>query len=141
MKTVSFHANHSVLMPEGLDGKVVCLTLKKSREWRGFFLIKNEEISESSKIRDKWRESNIIKNYGSEKQGWISDVLTIVEKQSSYFTLQQIYAEEAVLSKFHPDNNNIKAKIRQQLQIIRDMGFIIFEERGQYRKRENLENV
>ncbi|MBQ1398560.1 MAG: restriction endonuclease, partial [Clostridia bacterium] len=34
----------------------------------------------------------------------------------------------------HIHNNNIEAKIRQQLQILRDKGFIEFLERGHYRK-------
>jgi type II restriction enzyme len=39
-----------------------------------------------------------------------------------------------VLSGKHPDNRNIKDKIRQQLQYLRDLGLIEFKERGVYRK-------
>ena len=34
----------------------------------------------------------------------------------------------------HPDNQNIEAKIRQQIQFLRDKGMIEFLERGHYRK-------
>ena len=34
----------------------------------------------------------------------------------------------------HPENNNIEAKIRQQLQFLRDKGFIQFLSPGQYKK-------
>ena len=34
----------------------------------------------------------------------------------------------------HTSNNNIEAKIRQQLQFLRDKGFIEFTSRGNYRK-------
>jgi type II restriction enzyme len=34
----------------------------------------------------------------------------------------------------HPNNNNIEAKIRQQLQFLRDKGFIDFSSRGIYKK-------
>ena len=34
----------------------------------------------------------------------------------------------------HPTNNNIEAKIRQQLQFLRDKGFVEFTSRGSYRK-------
>ena len=34
----------------------------------------------------------------------------------------------------HPQNNNIRPKIRQQLQVLRDKGVIEFLGRGLYRK-------
>ena len=34
----------------------------------------------------------------------------------------------------NPQNHNVEAKIRQQLQILRDLGFIEFLGKGQYRK-------
>ena len=34
----------------------------------------------------------------------------------------------------HINNNHIEAKIRQQLQLLRDKGYIEFLERGHYRK-------
>ena len=34
----------------------------------------------------------------------------------------------------HPDNNHIPDKIRQQLQFLRDKGFIEFKGNGVYRK-------
>jgi type II restriction enzyme len=34
----------------------------------------------------------------------------------------------------HINNNNVEAKIRQQLQLLRDKGFIEFAERGNYRE-------
>lgn len=41
---------------------------------------------------------------------------------------------EDVLSKKHPDNNHIKDKIRQQLQILKDKGILELRGRGHYRK-------
>ena len=38
------------------------------------------------------------------------------------------------LEKKHPDNHNVAAKIRQQLQYLRDKGFIEFLGSGKYRK-------
>ena len=37
------------------------------------------------------------------------------------------------LSKKHPDNRHIKDKIRQQLQVLRDKGYLEFSSRGNYR--------
>jgi len=68
-------------------------------------------------------------------RGWLFDVLSCIEKlHSSDFTLEQMYSFEDELSAKHPDNNNIKPKIRQQLQVLRDRGIIEFVHPGQYRK-------
>jgi len=68
-------------------------------------------------------------------RGWIMDVLNCVNKISSaVFTLEDVYGFAEQLSKNHLNNNNIKAKIRQQLQFLRDKGFIEFIGRGVYRK-------
>ena len=68
-------------------------------------------------------------------RGWIMDVLNCVNKISSaVFTLQDVYKFAEQLSKNHLNNNNIKAKIRQQLQFLRDKGFIEFVGDGVYKK-------
>ena len=45
-----------------------------------------------------------------------------------------MYAFENELKLKHPENNFIKDKIRQQLQYLRDKGFVKFLERGKYKK-------
>lgn len=45
-----------------------------------------------------------------------------------------MYNFEAELQLKHPENHNVKAKIRQQLQILRDKGLIQFLGNGQYLK-------
>jgi type II restriction enzyme len=49
------------------------------------------------------------------------------------FTLNEIYSFEKYLKMKHPENNNIQAKIRQQLQILRDKNYLEFVERGKYK--------
>lgn len=68
-------------------------------------------------------------------RGWLLDVLNCVNEISSdVFKLQDVYKFAEQLSKNHLDNHNIEAKIRQQLQLLRDRGFIEFIGRGVYRK-------
>jgi len=52
--------------------------------------------------------------------------------------LEQVYCFEKALSEKHPDNRFIKAKIRQQLQILRDKGYLEFVERGIYKKQNPI---
>ena len=69
------------------------------------------------------------------RRGWVLDVLNCVNQiEGRDFTLEQMYKFEDVLSKKHPDNNHIKDKIRQKLQILRDKGILEFRGRGHYRK-------
>lgn len=63
------------------------------------------------------------------------DILNCIGKiPSNEFSLEDIYKFEIVLQIKHPDNNFVKDKIRQQLQLLRDKGFIEFTSRGNYRR-------
>lgn len=50
------------------------------------------------------------------------------------FTLDDVYAHEASLSALYPGNNNVRPKIRQQLQVLRDRDWLAFNGRGTYRR-------
>jgi len=68
---------------------------------------------------------------------WTDDLVDVLIAmnlvEGSSFTLQQVYMYENLLRKLHPTNQHIKAKIRQQLQILRDFGVVKFENlRGNY---------
>ncbi|MBQ5610075.1 MAG: hypothetical protein IIU83_00600 [Fibrobacteraceae bacterium] len=63
------------------------------------------------------------------------DILICIEKiPDKDFSLNQVYHFENELKMKHPTNNFIKDKIRQQLQYLRDKGFIEFVSPGHYRK-------
>jgi len=68
-------------------------------------------------------------------RGWMLDILNCINDiKNEIFTLQEIYQYADVLKIKHSCNKNINAKIRQQLQFLRDKGFIEFIGRGKYRK-------
>lgn len=74
-----------------------------------------------------------IKNISS--RGWLIDTLKCVNHiDAQEFTLTQMYNFEQYLSQKYIKNKNIKAKIRQQLQFLRDKGYIEFLGNGKYRK-------
>ena len=62
------------------------------------------------------------------KEGsWLAEVLKCIQKLGTKkFNLNQVYQYENELSKIFPNNKHIKAKIRQQLQILREKGLIEF---------------
>ena len=71
--------------------------------------------------------------------GWTADILSCVrmlevETGSAFFSLRDFYSRfERELSNLHPENQHVRAKIRQQLQILRDSGILMFMDRGLYR--------
>ena len=67
---------------------------------------------------------------------WKADVRNSVERFGRHcFSLEEFYADfEGELSGRHPNNRNVQAKIRQQLQVLRDEGYLEFiDYHGQYR--------
>ena len=66
---------------------------------------------------------------------WQKDVFMCINRmESATFTVNDIYQFENELKVLHPNNNNVKPKIRQILQQIRNMGFVKFTTRGTYKK-------
>ncbi|KKR02606.1 MAG: Dam-replacing family protein [Candidatus Yanofskybacteria bacterium GW2011_GWA1_39_13] len=66
--------------------------------------------------------------------GWLSDVQQNIERLGKQeFTLEDAYSFEGELSTLHPENKFVKDKIRQQLQVLRDKGYLEFTGPGKYR--------
>jgi len=55
-----------------------------------------------------------------------------INENNNYFTLNEIYEYLFYFKKLYPNNNNLKAKIRQQLQLLRNKGYIEFIGNGEY---------
>ena len=69
-----------------------------------------------------------------EKRGWTLDVLQVVQSLGKLeFTLADVYAHASALDKLHPKNAHVRDKIRQQLQVLRDLGLLTFLGEGHYR--------
>lgn len=67
--------------------------------------------------------------------GWRLDTFNVVSNiPNNVFELDRVYEYKQQLQNLHPDNQNIEAKIRQQLQELRDLGLIDFLGGGSYRK-------
>ena len=85
-------------------------------------------------VRSSWRKFEFLRAADSESRGWMADVLTCIrELRRDSFALEDIYAFESRLKKFHSQNRYVRPKIRQQLQVLRDHGIIEFVGRGEYR--------
>jgi len=96
-------------------------------------VIGSGRIEPKALVRRNWRRFAWLGEKQAEFRGWTADVLRCVRLLGDgEFSLQQVYEFEDELGALHPDNRNIRAKIRQQLQILRDRRIIKFIGRGRY---------
>ena len=66
---------------------------------------------------------------------WAATVLQLTNRlPTDKFTLDDVYRFEPELRVLFPNNRNIRPKIRQQLQVLRDAGLVIFSGRGRYER-------
>lgn len=96
-------------------------------------VIKNEKIIEKSKVNKRYKKLIFLNTKNAASRGWASDTLKIIrDLNKTEFSLKDLYEYKCELKKLHPENNNIEAKIRQQLQILRDNKIISFDYSGHY---------
>lgn len=99
------------------------------------YFVRNGEVESKEEIILAWKKTLFLRDEREiSTKGWLLDVMCVVENLGKQqFTLDDVYAFEKELSRLHPDNMHIKDKIRQQLQILRDKGYLDFVERGVYK--------
>ena len=85
-------------------------------------------------VRQDWRKWDFLKARDVSTRTWSNEILKRIEGLGrDEFELDDIYAFEADLTRLFPRNRFIRPKIRQQLQVLRDRGFLEFREKGRYR--------
>jgi type II restriction enzyme len=106
-------------------------------EFGKIFYVQDGIAKSKDEVLDRWSKTEFVKSTQTiEAKGWLLDVLVCVEKiKKTDFSLEDVYSFESFLKAKHPLNNNVKAKIRQQLQFLRDKDVIEFVGRGQYRMK------
>ena len=84
-------------------------------------------------VQERYRSFAWMRHLPPKTRGWTADVLRCVRELDRSFTFKEVYAScEKELQRLHPENKNVQAKIRQQLQILRDRNKVRFIGRGHY---------
>ena len=97
-------------------------------------VINEGKIVSKSMVRKHFERVVPLSNLTTKMRGWTLDVLTVLRTlDKREFVLSEAYGFERVLSGMHPENRHVRAKIRQQLQVLRDLGYLEFVRRGVYR--------
>lgn len=99
------------------------------------FVIQHGNIIAKDKVIEQWQQHSFLRQTTLLQKGWLLAIIQCIEKiPKPNFSLKDVYAFAPLLTKQFPNNQHIHAKIRQQLQILRDKGVIEFLGKGQYRK-------
>lgn len=120
-------------------GWVGCnIDISKVAEAGKVFLVKNSQIINPNEVHQSFQKTLFLRSKNEAAKGWILEVMNCVDSiKKDTFTLDDIYKLEHELKSKYPNNNYIKDKIRQQLQLLRDKGLIEFNGRGTYKKISN----
>jgi len=95
----------------------------------------------SSEVRKQYARLRPLEALTSENRGWTLDVLNAVRGLGkSDFGLSDVYEFESFLGRLHPNNRHVRDKVRQQLQVLRDLGLLVFLGRGNYRLARTIHN-
>jgi type II restriction enzyme len=99
------------------------------------FYVENGIVNSKQSVLKKWHSTVFLRQIKkAETKGWILDIMNCIDGLGkNEFNLNDIYQFEKTLKEIHPENNNIKAKIRQQLQLLRDKNYLIFTGKGTYK--------
>ncbi len=90
-------------------------------------IVQNGLVREKDLVLAEWQKTLFLRNESPRTRGWLLDVMKCVESLGKRdFTLEEVYTFERHLGGLYPGNENVRPKIRQQLQYLRDRGFIDF---------------
>ena len=98
------------------------------------FVVEDQRVRACDEVVTAWRKTRFLKGKTTLQRGWLIDVLLCVEQfGQTDFQLKDVYQLESKLSQLYPGNQNVRPKIRQQLQVLRDQGRLEFLGGGRYR--------
>jgi type II restriction enzyme len=112
------------------------ILLERIPESGKIHIVQNGVVRPKDLVLEEWHKTLFLRSESPDTRGWLLDVMKCVESLGKpEFTLDEVYSFERHLAELYPGNQNVRPKIRQQLQYLRDRGFIEFVSRGHYRLR------
>lgn len=137
-------------VPEIIQARPPLKPTAKRAGWRGsniligkvpeagrIYIMRDGVPEPKDDVLAKWKSTLFLRRTSIEARGWLIEVMNSVDAIGRReFDLQDVYASEQRLSAIYPDNNNVRPKIRQQLQVLRDNGYLEFLGGGRYRLRQ-----
>ena len=98
------------------------------------FFVRDGLVAPKERVLAEWQKTLFLREEKEvSAKGWLLDIMRSIERLGRLeFTLDDVYSFENELSMLHPENKHVKDKIRQQLQVLRDKGYLHFLGGGRY---------
>jgi type II restriction enzyme len=140
-------AIHPVFLTEAIvEARKPLSTIARRAGWQGcnlridrippegrIALVSEGKVVDPRRARSLYAASKRLDAIEPGERGWTATVLSIVRDMGRpSFQLSEVYAHRQKLEEAFPNNRHIEAKIRQQLQVLRDLGYLHFSSRGVY---------
>jgi len=118
-------------------GWVGCnILLSKVPEAGRISVIRDGALLPKDLVLERWRQTCFLRDERPAARGWLIEVMKCVEAIGrEEFEIADVYRFEERMRQLYPENMHVREKMRQQLQVLRDAGFIEFLGRGRYRRR------
>jgi hypothetical protein len=112
------------------------ILLNKIPESGKIYIVRDRQIEPKQTVLSQWTKTLFLRDQEQETRGWLLEVMKCIDAIGRRdFQIEDVYAFEKRLGQLYPGNRNVKPKIRQQLQFLRDRGYLDFVSRGYYRLR------
>lgn len=100
------------------------------------YFVREGMVLPKRSVLSEWKRTLFLRNSANETRGWLIEVMRRLDRFGTrMFELDEVYEFEPELSRLFPQNKHVRPKIRQQLQFLRDRGYLEFTSRGRYKLR------
>ena len=100
------------------------------------FIVRDGIVQPKELVLEQWQKPLFLRREATDNRGWLIEVMKCVELIGKLeFDLAEVYEFEERLRLIYPNNMHIRQKIRQQLQVLRNRGYLDFMGHGRYRLR------
>jgi type II restriction enzyme len=100
------------------------------------WVVRGGEALDRDAVLEQWRATLFLRETRPSARGWLIEVMKCAEALGrDSFSLADMYGFEGRLAGLYPGNRHVRPKIRQQLQVLRDRGWLEFLGQGRYRVR------
>jgi type II restriction enzyme len=112
------------------------ILLSKVPEAGRIIVVRDGELAPKHVVLERWRQTSFLLDTKPAARGWLIEVMKCLESIGrAEFEIADVYRFEQHMQRLYPGNMHVREKMRQQLQVLRDAGFIEFLGRGKYRRK------
>jgi len=112
------------------------ILLNKVPEAGRIIVVRDGALVPKDTVLERWKQTCFLRDERPAARGWLIEVMKCVEAIGrEEFEIADVYRFEQRMQRLYPENMHVREKMRQQLQVLRDAGFIEFLGRGKYRRK------